>query len=104
MSPFTSACIDDHCFGVDQVDDQPPQRGRVLDLLPGLLEDLAQHPRLLAEFFEDVPVVDFQFVAVQLRAGSAQPSFGGTIGLRLYGGLVCSSAIFRNSRNVICSV
>ena len=54
-------------LGVDQVHDQPPQRGRVLDLRPGLLEDLAQHPRLLAEFFEDVPVVGLQFVAVPLQ-------------------------------------
>jgi hypothetical protein len=47
--------------------------------------------------------MDLQFVAVPLhRLG--QPSSGGTIGLRLYGGLVSSSAIFRNSRNVICSV
>ena len=67
MSPFTSACIDDHFSGVDQVHDQPPQRGRVLDFGPGLLEDFAEHPRLLAEFFEDVPVVGFEFVAFPLQ-------------------------------------
>ena len=33
---------------VDEVHDQPPQRGRVLDFRPSLLEDFAQHPRLLA--------------------------------------------------------
>ena len=67
MSPFTSASIDDHFSGVDQVHDQPLQRGRVLDLRPGLLEDFAQHARLLAQFFQDVPVVGLQFVAVELQ-------------------------------------
>ena len=43
------------------------KRGRVLDFGPGLLEDFAQHPRLLAEFFEDVPVMGLQFVAVELH-------------------------------------
>ena len=52
---------------VDQVHDQPAQRGRVLNLGPGLLEDFAEHPRLLAEFFEAVPVVRFQLVAVPLQ-------------------------------------
>ena len=52
---------------LDQVHDQPPQRGRVLNLGPGLLEDFAEHPRLLAEFFEDVAVVGFEFVALPLQ-------------------------------------
>ncbi len=72
QQPFVDVALDvglhrRPLLGVDQVHDQPLERGRVLDLLPSLLEDLAQHPRLLAEFFEDVPVVDFQLVAVPLE-------------------------------------
>ena len=67
MSPFTSACIDDHFSVSIRSTISRLQRGRVLDFGPGLLEDFAQHPRLLAEFFEDVPVVGFQFVAFQLQ-------------------------------------
>ena len=37
---------------VDQVDDQPAQLGRVLDLVLRLAEDDAEHARLLAEFLQ----------------------------------------------------
>jgi hypothetical protein len=52
---------------VDQVHDQPPQLGRVLDLVLRLAEDDAQHARPLAEFLQRVAVMRFQFVAVQLE-------------------------------------
>ena len=43
------------------------KRGGVLDLGPGLLEDFAEHPWLLAEFFQEVAVMGLEFVAVQLQ-------------------------------------
>ncbi len=64
MSPFTSACMLDQLSVVDQFDDQAAKRGGILDILPSLFEDRAQHPRLPAQFFEDLPVVPFQFFAV----------------------------------------
>jgi hypothetical protein len=54
-------------LAADQIHDQPPQRRRVLDLLPSLLEDRPQHPRLLAQFFQHVPVMHLQFVPVPLQ-------------------------------------
>jgi hypothetical protein len=36
---------------VDQVHDEPAERGGVLNLGAGLLEDFAQHSGLFAEFF-----------------------------------------------------
>ena len=88
---------------VDQVDDQPPQLGRVLDLVLRLAEDQAEHALLLAQFLERVAVVVEQLVAVLRSAGSAsrtprEPGCGW-----LYGGRARSSAIFRNSRYVSCS-
>ena len=47
--------------------------------------------------------IHFQFVPVPFQQ-ARPPQFRRHIGRRLYGGLVNSSAIFRNSRNVICSV
>jgi hypothetical protein len=62
-------------LGVDEVDDQPPQRGRVLDLLPRLLEDLPQHPHLPAQLLEDVPVVRLELLPVALeQARPVEPS------------------------------
>jgi hypothetical protein len=52
---------------VDQVHDQPAERGRVLNVGPGLFEDFAEHPRPLAEFFEGVAILSFQLVAFQLQ-------------------------------------
>jgi len=49
---------------VDEVDDQPAQLGGVLDLVLRLAEDDAQHPRLLAQRLQGVPVVRLQLVAV----------------------------------------
>jgi hypothetical protein len=91
------------CLGADQIHDQPPQRRRVLDLLPSLLEDRAQHPRLLAQFFQDVPVMHLQFVAVPLQQ-AGPPQFRRHDRPAVVRRPVSSSAIFRNSRNVICSV
>ncbi len=52
---------------VDQVDDQPAQLGRVLDLVLRLAEDDAEHARPLAEFLQRMAVMDLQIVAVQLQ-------------------------------------
>ena len=52
---------------VNQVHDQPSQRSRVLDFGPCLLEDFAQHSRLFSEFFEDVPIVGYEFVVLPLQ-------------------------------------
>ena len=49
---------------VDQVHDQPPQLGRVLDLVLRLPENQPQHPRLLAQRVQHVPVMRLQLVAV----------------------------------------
>ncbi len=54
-------------FGTDQVDDQSSECGGVLDLLTGLFEDLAEHARLLAEFFQDFAIVQFQSFSVQFE-------------------------------------
>ena len=88
---------------VDQVHDEPAQLGRVLDFVLRLAEDDAEHARPLAEFLQRVAVMNFELVAIQL-ASSARPvvALGMADGL-LNGGFDCSSAIFRNSRNVNCS-
>ena len=52
---------------VDQVDDEPPQLGRVLNLVLRLAEDDAEHAGPLAELLERVAVVDFEIVAVELE-------------------------------------
>ncbi len=49
---------------VDQVHNQPPQLGRVLDLVLRLPENQPQHSRLLAQRVQHVPVMRLQFVAV----------------------------------------
>ena len=50
---------------VDQIDDQPPQFGRILNLVLSLSEDGSQHAGFLTEFLQRVPVVDFEFIAFQ---------------------------------------
>jgi len=57
-------------LGLDQIHDQATERDRVLDFGLRLLEDLAEHPRLRAEFFEDVAILGLQgiaFLAEQAR-------------------------------------
>src|SRR5579872_1273009 len=54
-------------FHVDQIHDQSPQRRRILNFWSSLLEDFPQHSRLLAEFFEAVPVMVFEFVALPFQ-------------------------------------
>ena len=54
-------------FHVDQIDDQSPERRWILDFWPSLFEDLSKHPRLLAKFLEDVPVVGFELVPFPLE-------------------------------------
>ena len=63
-------------LGLDQVHDQATERDRVLDLRLRLLEDLAEHPRLRAEVFEDVAIMGLQgvaFLAQQARPVDSQP-------------------------------
>jgi hypothetical protein len=50
---------------VDQVPDEAGELGGVLDLVLGLLEDDAEHARLLAERFEDVAVLGFELGAIE---------------------------------------
>ena len=57
---------------IDQIDDQPPQFGRILDLVLGLAEDHAQHALLPAERLQHVTIVDFQIVAVLQQAGPVE--------------------------------
>ena len=54
-------------FHVDQIDDQSPERRWILDFWPSLFEDLSKHPRLLAKFLQDVPVVGFELVPFPLE-------------------------------------
>ena len=68
-----------------------------------LPEDDAQRARVLPEFPQHVPVMNLQ--AVPFEAHQRRPvQTLGTIAGRLNGDRVCSSAIFRKSRNVNCSV
>ena len=53
-------------FLVDQVHDQPPQLGRVLELVLRLVEDQPEQALLLAQFFKRMAVVIEQLVAVFL--------------------------------------
>jgi hypothetical protein len=52
-------------LGVDQVDDEAPQLGRVLDAVLCLAEDRAEHARQTAELGEDMAVVNLELVAVE---------------------------------------
>jgi len=52
-------------FGLDQVHDQALQGGRVLDIGTRLLEDFTQHARLLAQLFQNMPVMHLQLVPIQ---------------------------------------
>lgn len=63
-------------LGVDQFNDQAAKRGGVLDILPRLFEDRPEHPGLLAQFIEDMPVVSFEFFAVALQQAGPIESFG----------------------------
>ena len=50
-------------LGLDQIHDQAAERDGVLDFRLRLLEDLAEHPRLRAEVFEDVAILGLQGIA-----------------------------------------
>jgi hypothetical protein len=56
----------------DEVDDEPLQLGRVLDLVLRLAEHDTEDARLLAEPLEDVAVGDLQLVARPRRAAAAR--------------------------------
>ena len=87
---------------VDQVHDEPAELGRVLDLVLRLAENDAEHARPLAEFLQRMAIMNFQFVAI--LGQQRRPVFAFGDGRRLVERRPdCSSAIFRNSRNVNCS-
>ncbi|WP_197172069.1 hypothetical protein [Novipirellula aureliae] len=50
--------------------------GGVLDILPRLFQDRPEHPGLLAQFIEDMPVVSLEFFAVALQQAGPIESFG----------------------------
>jgi hypothetical protein len=58
-------------LAVDQVDDQPAQRGRVLDPVLRLAEDDAQHPRPPPELGQQAPVVHLELVTIAGEEASA---------------------------------
>ena len=60
MSPFTSACIDIQSSRSIRSDDHAFEGRRILDLLPGLLEDLPEHPSPFGKLRQDAPVVRLQ--------------------------------------------
>lgn len=65
-------------LALDQVGDEAAQLGGVLNLVLRLAEDHAEHPRLLAQFVEDVAVLDLEVVAVAgEEGGPVQPGGDG---------------------------
>ena len=71
---------------VNEIGNEATEFGGVLDLVLGLAEDDAEHPRHLAEGFQGVSVVDFQGVAVE--GGERRPSvLGGDDSRPVPGGL-----------------
>ncbi len=51
-------------LAIDEIDNETAKQGRVLDLVLGLAEDEAQHPRLSTQLLQGVAVVHFQVIAV----------------------------------------
>ena len=66
-------------LGLDEVDDQALQGGRVLDVLTRFLEDLPQHATLLPQLLEHVTVMHFEVVTI-LRQ-EASPDVHGFVAL-----------------------
>ena len=85
-------------LAVDQVDDQPPQLRRVLDLVLRLAEDDAEHPRLAPELARARAGSAPRARRRRARAGSASRARRARSRSPSNGGFVCSSAIFRKSR------
>lgn len=52
---------------IDEIDNQAPELGGILDFVLRFAENRAEHTGALAEFFERVPVMGFEVVAVQLN-------------------------------------
>ena len=63
-------------LAVDQVDDQPPQLGGVLDPVLRLAEDDAEHPRPPSEFGQHVSVVHLEVIAVAREQARPVESLG----------------------------
>ncbi len=72
---------------VDEIDDEAPEFGGVLDLVLGLPEDEPEHAPRLPEFLQDVPVMEFELFAVELPQGSASRTSAGTTGGSVVGRL-----------------
>ena len=54
-------------FFVDQINDQSPKFGRILNLVLSLPKDRSQHAGFLTEFLQRVPEMHFQFITFQLQ-------------------------------------
>ena len=91
------------CLAVDQVGDQALQLCGVLDAVLRLAEDGAQHAGLLAQLHQNVPVVLVQIVAIEALQTVPVERAANQYG-PIREELCRSSAIFRNSRNVSCSM
>ena len=87
-------------FAVDERH-QPPQLGRVLDLVLGLAEDGGDEAAARAQRLQRLAVVAFQLRPVE--ADQAAPGVG--VGMMVDGSPIWrrSSSIFRKSRYVSCS-
>ena len=83
-------------FVVDELND-PLELGGVLNLVLGFSEDGSQRAALPPQCVKDAAVEGFEGVAVFVSQALPVQSGWETDSL-LNGGLVCSSAIFRNSR------
>ena len=63
-------------FLVDQIDDQPPELRRVLNLVLRLAEDDAEHALLFAERLQQMAIMNFQLVAVLGEQAGPVEAFG----------------------------
>ncbi len=72
-------------FVPDEIDDEPPQLRRVLDLVLRLAEDESEHPAFVAEFLQRLAVVLFELHAFHLRIGEIGPAIALRDGLLLAG-------------------
>ena len=63
-------------FFIDQIDDQPPELRRVLDLVLRLAEDDAEHALLFAERLQQMAIMNFQLVAVLGEQAGPVEAFG----------------------------
>ena len=90
-------------FFANQIGDKALQLGGVLNFVLSLAKDYAEHSRLFTKLSQDVAVMTLQSVSVQTLQADPIQILWNTSRARLYGGFVCSSAIFKKRRNVNCS-